>query len=78
MVGVSTYQGEMESPRAFDINAELPVLRFEAKTAEDLAEYLFDISAAAYNGEDIRVCSIAGVCSVEGTWNLHIINQHQE
>ncbi|HEY90528.1 MAG TPA: hypothetical protein G4O07_01720 [Dehalococcoidia bacterium] len=78
LIGVSTYQGEMEAPRAFDIDAELPVLRFEAKTAEDLAEYLFDISAASYNGDDIRVCAIGGVCSFEGTWNLHIINRHQD
>ena len=37
LTGVSTYQGEMEAPRAFNIDAELPVLRSEVKTAEDLA-----------------------------------------
>ena len=78
LIGVSTYRGEMESPRAFDIDSELPVLQFNGKTAEDLAEYLFNVSEATYQGEDIRVCSIGGVCSVEGTWSLHIINKHQE
>lgn len=78
LVGVSTYRGDMDSPQAFDPDSELPGLRFSGKTAEDLAEYLFQISEATYQGQDIRVCSIGGICARDGTWNLYIKNQYQE
>jgi len=78
LVGVSTYRGDMDSPQAFDPDSELPGLRFSGKTAEDLAEYLFQISAATYQGQDIRVCAIGGICARDGTWSLYIKNQYQE
>ncbi len=78
LVGISTYRGDMDAPRAFDPDSDLPRLQFTGKTAEDLAEYLFEISAATYQGQDIRVCSISGICARDGTWSLYIMNQHRE
>ena len=78
LVGVSTYRGDMDSPQPFDPDSELPRLSFTGKTAQDLAEHLFELSEATYQEQDIRVCSIGGVCPRDGTWSLHIQNQQQE
>jgi IMP cyclohydrolase len=77
MTGISTYRGDLANPKAFDPRSELPGLQCSAKTAKDLAEYLFDISEATNQGEDIRVCAIGGVLSADGNWSHHIINRHQ-
>jgi len=71
---VSTYIGSMESPQATNPDFALPVLDFKAKTAAELSKYIFDISAASYKDNDIRVSSIAGVYSEKGVWTLHIKN----
>ena len=78
LAGVSTYRGEMDSPQAFDPASRLPRLQFRGTTAQDLAEHLFQLSEATYQGQDIRVCSVGGVCARDGTWSLHIENQQQE
>jgi len=78
LVGVSTYRGDMESPQAFDASSELPRLPFTGRTAQDLAEHVYQISEATYQGQDIRVCCVGGVCPREGTWSLHVENQHGE
>ncbi len=78
LTGVSTYNGDMETPQPFDINGELPTLPVEGKTAAELADYLYGISQATSNGEDIRVCAIGGVFDRENhAWDLAIINRHQ-
>ncbi len=77
LTGISTYRGDLANPEAFDPASELPRLKCDAKTAQDLAEYLFDISEATNQGEDIRVCAIGGVLSTDGKWSHHIINKHQ-
>ncbi|MEE8419439.1 MAG: IMP cyclohydrolase [Dehalococcoidales bacterium] len=78
LTGVSTYNGDMETPQPFDIAAELPELPVEGKTAAELADYLYGISEATNNGEDIRVCAIGGVLDKENhTWDLSIVNRHQ-
>jgi IMP cyclohydrolase len=77
LTGISTYKGSLESPEAFDPAADLPRLQCGGRTAKDLAEYLFDISEATNQGEDIRVCAIGGALSREGQWNCHIINRQQ-
>ncbi|HEY32577.1 MAG TPA: hypothetical protein G4O10_05675 [Dehalococcoidia bacterium] len=77
LTGISTYKGSLESPEAFDPGSELPQLQFDEKTAKDLAEYLYGISEATNQGDDIRVCAIGGVLSSDGNWNHHIINKHQ-
>ena len=40
----------------------------------DLATFLFDLSAAEYDGNDIRVCAVAGVWS-GSAWELAIVNR---
>ncbi len=76
--GVSTYSGNMASPAAFDVSGGLPEVKFSAKTPEELAEFIYNISAATYQGEDIRVCTVGGVLSGDNhIWNLAIINKHQ-
>ncbi len=77
LTGISTYKGDLANPEAFDPASELPRLQCGGNTAQDLAEYLFDISEATNQGEDIRVCAIGGVLSADDKWNHHIINKHQ-
>jgi IMP cyclohydrolase len=74
--GVSTYHGNMEKPGAFNIDGGLAELKVTAKTPQDIAAYLYDISAMDYQGDDIRVCAIGGVR--EGnTWKTALINRHK-
>ena len=77
LTGISTYKGSLESPEAFDTTSELPRLQPSGKTAKDLAEYLYEISEATHQGDDIRVCAIGGVLSGDGNWGHHIINRHR-
>lgn len=78
LLGVSTYRGDIDNPEPFDADSGLASLGFNGRTAAELAEYLFDISEASYQGQDIRVCSIGGVCSRDGTWSFQIKNKHQD
>jgi IMP cyclohydrolase len=78
MVGISTYKGSLDSPEARDPAAALPVVEVKARTAEDIAKYLFDISETLYKGNDIRVCTVAGVCSKDRSWSLAIKNVHKD
>jgi IMP cyclohydrolase len=77
LTGISTYSGDLSNPEAFSPGSELPRLQCSGTSAKDLAEYLFDISEATNQGEDIRVCAIGGVLSTDGNWSHHIINRHQ-
>ena len=78
MSGISTYSGAMDKPEAFDPDSDLPELKFEGKTAQELAEYLFNLSHALYKGDDIRVCSVGGVWQEQNhSWSLAIVNTHQ-
>jgi hypothetical protein len=76
MIGISTYKGSLENPEARDPGAALPEVGVEVKTASDIAKYLFDISEVMYKGNDIRVCTVAGVRSNNQEWNLAINNVH--
>jgi len=70
---VSTYDGNMDNPKP---NIHCPTLfcyECFAETPKELAKHIFEISAAKYEGDDIRVCTIAGVFS-GGKWNTSIIN----
>ena len=79
MTGISTYIGDMENPEPFDIFSELPKLEFKGSRPQELADYLFDISLATNNGDDIRVCAIGGVFDKENhTWDLAIVNLRQD
>jgi IMP cyclohydrolase len=75
LIGISTYKGDMEKPEARDLKDTLPGLEFKGGTAEDLAAFLFDISAASNKGNDIRVCTVAGVRS-NSKWEIAIKNVH--
>jgi IMP cyclohydrolase len=76
LTGVSTYKGSLESPESFDPSAGLAKLEFKGKTAKELAEYLFDISQATYNGDDIRVCAVGGIRSDDKhTWQVETRNK---
>ena len=78
MVGISTYSGAMDKPEPFAPDSDLPELKFEGKTAQELAEYLFNLSHALYQGDDIRVCSVGGIWQEKNhAWSLAIVNTHQ-
>jgi len=78
LIGVSTYQGSMDSPSSFDTGRGLPEVKLSAKTPEELADFIYNISAASYQGDDIRVCAIGGIRSDDNlTWNLALVNRHQ-
>lgn len=76
LIGISTYSGSLDDPEPRDPRNPLTELAFEGKTPMDLAIQLYDISAADYNGEDIRVSAVAAVYSA-GVWELAIINKHE-
>ena len=78
LTGISTYKGDMNDPEPFDVRANLPKLEFKGDTIEEIAECIYNISSASYQGDDIRVCAIGGIRSDDNrTWNLAIINRHQ-
>jgi IMP cyclohydrolase len=77
MIGISTYKGSMDSPEAREPGDSLSEVKVGVGTAEDIAKYLFDISAAEYKGNDIRVCTAAGVCSKSRNWSIAINNIHK-
>lgn len=78
LAGVSTYNGNMENPEAFDADGSPSPLGCDVNTPEELAEYIYGISAASHNGEDIRVCAVGGVRSDDNhTWKVSIINRHK-
>jgi IMP cyclohydrolase len=77
LTGVSTYHGNMESPGAFNIDGGLAELKCEANTPQELADFIYGISAATCQGDDIRVCSIAGVRVDSNTWKVALINRHK-
>jgi len=78
LAGVSTYRGDLANPEAFDITGKPPVIELKAETPEDIADYIYGISEAFNQGDDIRVCAIGGVRSDDNlTWNLAMINRHK-
>ncbi len=75
--GVATYHGDMESPGPFNITGGLAELKISAGTPQEIAEFIYEISAADYQGDDIRVCAIGGVRGAGNTWETALINRHQ-
>ena len=73
--GVATYKGDMDNPEATDPATSPPELGFSGSSAQDAAKFLYDLSAATYNGDDIRVCAVGGVYS-GSSWDIAIINKH--
>lgn len=78
LVGVSTYTGNMEKPAAFDVTGTLPVIENRGTTAQEIADYLYELSAATNQGDDIRVCAVGGVLGDDKrTWDVKVINRHK-
>ena len=76
LIGISTYSGDMEKPESFKIGDGLPVLQLDAETPEEIAGFIYGISAETNQGEDIRVCAVGGMR--DGlAWKTAIINRHQ-
>ena len=75
--GVSTYHGNMETPGAFNIDGGLAELKCDAKKPQEIADFIYNISAANYQGDDIRVCAIGGVRADKG-WKTALVNRHKE
>ncbi|OGO00430.1 MAG: hypothetical protein A2Y58_04230 [Chloroflexi bacterium RBG_13_51_52] len=78
LYGVATYHGNMEKPGAFNTAKGPPELKKDADTPQKIAEYVYEISAATYNGDDIRVCAIGGIRGDNNTWKLALINSHKD
>jgi IMP cyclohydrolase len=77
LAGVSTYTGEMADPKPFGADSGPSALVCDAETPRDLAHFIYDVSAAENNGQDIRVAAVAGVRQDDGlTWSLFHLNRH--
>lgn len=77
LTGISTYNGNLENPLAFDASGDLPVIGNDYDNPSGIAEYIYGISAATNQGDDIRVCAIGGVLTDDRkTWGLSMINRH--
>jgi IMP cyclohydrolase len=77
LTGISTYNGDIEQPQAFDASGNLPVIENRCETPAEIADYIYGISAAANKGDDIRVCAVGGVLSADNlAWELSVINRH--
>ena len=78
LTAVSTYRGDLGSPQAFDIKGKPPVIELKVETPDEIANYVYGISEAFNQGDDIRVCAVSGVRSDDNlTWKLAMINRHQ-
>lgn len=75
LIGISTYKGEMDNPQARQPEDLLARLEFKWQSAEELARYIFDISAALQNGNDIRVCAVGGILQ-DRAWQISIWNAY--
>ncbi len=76
LYGISTYNGSLENPEGSIPASGLARIEFNGKTAIELAEHLFEISKAAYNGDDIRVCAVGGVrADDKHTWQIAMRNR---
>jgi IMP cyclohydrolase len=76
LAGISTYHGNIDSPGAFNIDGGLAELKCTAVTPQTLADFLYEISFVTYQGDDIRVCAVAGV-RTDNIWKVALINRHK-
>jgi len=75
LTGIAVYNGALENPESFDPTPGLPRLEIKATSPDDIAKYLFEISAASNKGQDIRVCTVGGVYSGK-SWAISIVNAY--
>src|SRR4030042_68274 len=76
LYGISTYRGDIENPSAYDIDKGPAEIKCDARTPQALAQFIYDISAVTYKGDDIRVCAIGGI-RTGNAWEVAHINRHQ-
>ncbi len=76
LAGVAVYNGEMENPAPYPAEKGLAEIKLNVTKAKEIADFLYEISAENYKGEDIRVCAIGGVCT-DNTWKIAFINRHK-
>ncbi|MFA5309316.1 MAG: IMP cyclohydrolase [Dehalococcoidales bacterium] len=74
--GVATYHGNMENPGAFKADKGLAEIKCDAAAPQEIADFLYGISAVEYKGDDIRVCAVAGV-RTGNAWQVAHINRHK-
>jgi IMP cyclohydrolase len=74
--GVSTYHGNIENPGAYLADKGPAELKFSALTPQAIADFLYEISAENYKGEDIRVFAVGGV-RTDNAWKVAFINRHK-
>jgi IMP cyclohydrolase len=75
MSGVATYRGNLDNPEPTNPNDALTEIKCDADNPRDLAQYLYDMSAASYKDEDIRVCAAGGIYA-GGLWDIAVINKY--
>jgi IMP cyclohydrolase len=76
-IGVATYYGNMDKPGPFKTDKGPAELKFNAVTPQEIADFIYEISTATHQGDDIRVCAIGGVRETDNTWKLSFINRHK-
>jgi IMP cyclohydrolase len=74
--GVAVYNGNMENPGPFKADKGPVELNFSAVTPQEIADFIYEISAATHQGDDIRVCAIGGV-RTDNVWKIALINRHK-
>jgi IMP cyclohydrolase len=77
LLSLSTYHGNIENPGAYDIEKGPSELKFSAETPEEIAEFIYGISAVDYKGDDIRVFAIGGIREGDA-WKAAHINRHKD
>ncbi len=77
LYGVATYHGNMEKPGAFHAEKGPAELKIDANTSKEIAEYIYEISAATNQGDDIRVCAIGGIRGEDNVWKVAVVNRHK-
>ena len=75
--GVSTYHGDMKKPGAYRAENGPVTMMVMASKPKELARSLYELTAAEYEGADIRVSAVAGIRTDDKvSWKLAHINRH--
>ena len=77
LYGIATYQGNMENPGAYKADKGPTELKFSAKISHEIADFIYEISAATNQGDDIRVSAIGGMRGEDNAWKIALINRHK-
>jgi IMP cyclohydrolase len=75
LIGVSTYNGDLENPTPFSGFSTPAIIHFKGSDSKALAENLFTLSEATHMGDDIRVCAVGGIYTA-GKWSIAFVNKH--